>query len=109
MEIHWIGSSKKDLLAFPRDIIKDIGFQLGFVQNGALPSDSKSMRTVGKGCFEIRAKDADGIYRTVYVTAAEGCIGVLHCFQKKTEKTSQHDIEVARSRLKEFLKERERS
>jgi phage-related protein len=31
---------------------------------------------------------------------------VLHCFQKKTEKTSKADLELAAKRYRELLKER---
>jgi len=31
---------------------------------------------------------------------------VLHCFQKKTEQTSQKDIALAKKRLKDLMKER---
>lgn len=39
------------------------------------------------------AKFADAIY-------------VLHCFQKKTEKTSKADLELAVKRYRELMKER---
>ena len=35
----------------------------------------------------------------------EDAIYVLHCFQKKTQKTSARDIEVAAGRYKDLLKE----
>ena len=31
---------------------------------------------------------------------------VLHCFQKKTEQTSEKDIQLARKRYKDLMKER---
>jgi phage-related protein len=30
--LHWIGSSKKDLLGFPEQVVDDIGFALGDVR-----------------------------------------------------------------------------
>jgi phage-related protein len=34
-----------------------------------------------------------------------GAVYVLHCFQKKTEKTSKADVEIAAKRYRELLKE----
>ncbi|EQC01653.1 hypothetical protein B738_03300 [Photorhabdus temperata subsp. temperata M1021] len=53
------------------------------VQQGKDPDDWKPMSTVGAGVKEIRVKDADGIYRVMYVAKFEEAVYVLHCFQKK--------------------------
>lgn len=45
-----------------------------------------------------------GIYRVVYITKYLDTIFVLHAFQKKTRKTAQNDINLAKGRLKEVLK-----
>ena len=47
--------------------------------------------SVGAGVNEIRARDASGAYRVIYLATRPEAVYVLHCFQKKTEKTSQHD------------------
>jgi len=41
----------------------------------------------------------------MYVAKFENTVHVLHCFQKKTEKTSKVDIETASKRYKSLLKE----
>ena len=33
-QLYWVGSSKKDLLVFPDDVVSDIGYALGVVQQG---------------------------------------------------------------------------
>jgi Phage-related protein len=58
------------------------------------------MTTVGPGVKEIRVKDVSGSFRTIYLATRSEAIYVLHCFQKKTQQTSQRDIELARKRLK---------
>ena len=65
----------------------------------------KPMKTVGSGVVEIRLKDAAGIYRMIYTAKIGDTIYVLHAFQKKTQKTSQHDIELAKTRYKKLLQE----
>lgn len=56
------------------------------------------MVTVGAGVTEIRVR-AGGAYRIMYVAKFTEGIYVLHVFQKKTQKTSELDLELTRSRL----------
>jgi phage-related protein len=55
---------------------------------------------------EIRTRDADGIYRVMYIAKFEEAVYVLHCFQKKTQTTSQSDIDLDKRRYKELVQER---
>ena len=100
----WTGSSKADLKAFPAAVVDDMGYQLFLVQCGLEPDDWKPMTTIGSGVKEIRVKDTAGIYRTIYLATRPEAVYVLHCFQKKTQRTAQHDIDLARKRLKDLLR-----
>ena len=62
------------------------------------------MTTIGTGVKEIRVKDIAGIFRTAYLATRPDAVYVLHCFQKKTQQTSQRDIELARKRLQDVLR-----
>lgn len=62
------------------------------------------MKTVGAGVNEIRVREASGAYRVIYLATRPEAVYVLHCFQKKTEKTSQHDIDLAQKRFKAIPK-----
>jgi len=62
------------------------------------------MKAVGAGVNEIRVRDATGAYRVVYLATRPEAVYVLHCFHKKTEKTSQHDIDLAKTRFKAIPK-----
>ena len=53
------------------------------------------MKTVGAGVNEVRVREASGAYRVIYLATRPEAVYVLHCFQKKTEKTNQHDIDLA--------------
>ncbi len=66
------------------------------------------MTTVGKGVAEIRIRDGQGAFRVVYVAKFAEAIFVLHCFQKKTQKTSPADIALARKRYGDLIREFER-
>ena len=63
------------------------------------------MNIVGPGVREIWVRDASGAFRVIYVTKQADAIYVLHCFHKKSAKTSKGDIDIARRRHKQLLKE----
>ena len=60
------------------------------------------MRGVGHGVAELRDEDTGFWYRLFYWPHS-GWIYVLHCFAKKTNKTSKRDIATARQRMKEVM------
>jgi phage-related protein len=84
---------------------RDAGFQIDQVQRGGDPDDWKPMSTVGSGVKEIRIRDESGAFRVLYVAKLKDAIYVLHCFQKKTEKTNVKDIDMASKRYQDLLKE----
>lgn len=59
------------------------------------------MPSIGPGVEEIRIH-AENEYRVIYVARFEDAVYVLHCFAKKTQKTSEPDIFIAKSRLKQL-------
>ena len=59
------------------------------------------MKSIGPGVAELRLRDSTGAYRVIYVAKFEEAIYVLHCFEKKSEKTRQVDIDLAAARYKE--------
>ncbi len=40
--LHWVGSSKKELLGFPEAVISDLGYALGLAQLGGKHPSAKS-------------------------------------------------------------------
>ena len=98
--LHFLESSLDDLRAFPDEARRDAGFNLDFVQRGMDPLNWKSMQAVGPGVKEIRVRDAAGAYRVIYLAARPEGVYVLHCFQKKTQKTRKADIDLAASGLR---------
>jgi phage-related protein len=98
-QLKFLGTSKKDLLSLDKLVQQEIGFQLSEVQFGREPEDWKPMPSVGPNVRELRAWISSGTYRAIYIASFAEAVYVLHCFQKKTERTSKADIELARSRL----------
>jgi len=59
-----------------------------------------------KGVEEIRIWDEAGTFRAIYPARMADLVYVLYAFQKKTQKTSQRDIDKAKARFAELSKER---
>ena len=100
----WMGSSRQDLRTFPRKAKKQVGDELFRLQQGEKPKDSKPFPGIGKSVFEIRARVSPSIYRIVYATIIKDAVAVLHCFEKKSMKTSRADVNLAAERYKELMR-----
>ncbi|TKB94115.1 MAG: type II toxin-antitoxin system RelE/ParE family toxin [Nitrospira sp.] len=103
--ILWLGSSRQDLQAFPPDARRLAGFQLRQIQEGVEPFDWKPMSTIGPGVREIRVHTALE-HRVCYIAKFGEAIYVLHAFEKRTRKTSQRDLDLARQRYQMFIAQR---
>ena len=99
--LRFLGSARDDLSAFPAAARSRAGHELFMVQVGREPDDWKPMHTVGPGACEIRVRDREGAFRVVYVARFRKAIYVLHAFQKKSQKTSRRDLELARARYRD--------
>ena len=63
------------------------------------------MAMVGQGVQEIRIRDEAGAFRVIYVAKFADFVYVLHCFQKKTQKTAKSDLDLAVQRYRDLVKE----
>jgi len=106
-KIVFVRKSLESIRQFSQPAKQQAGNQLRLVQQGRDPQNWKSMKTIVQGVSEIRIKDKDGIYRVIYIAKFEEAIYVLHAFQKKTQKTSQSDLNMAKQALNEVF-ERQR-
>lgn len=101
-DLVFIGSSIDDLRSFPPVARQRCGYQLHLVQAGQDPSDWKPMPSVGPGCREIRVRDAGGAYRVFYVATIGKRVFVLHCFEKRSQRTAKADVELGKQRYKQM-------
>ena len=99
--LKFVASSLDDLRNFPDEARRAAGFELHAVQSGLDPSDWKPIQIVGSGVREIRIHLL-GEWRVIYVATLHDAVYVLHAFQKKTRKTRQQDIDLARQRYKQI-------
>ena len=58
-------------------------------------------RHMGDGLMEMRLAGAEGIGRVLYCCRVGGRIVMLHSFVKKTEKTPDRELRLARKRMRE--------
>jgi len=100
-EVIWEGDSKEVLKSFPKEVRAELGKDIRRVQDGKLPYDSKPMKSIGQGVFELRQRDENGWYRLIYLKKIANRVFMLHGFVKKSTKTSQKDLNIAKQRLKE--------
>ncbi len=101
--LDWIGSSKKDLLTFPKTVIDAMGYALGVAQLGGKHPHAKPWKGEGGGVFELVEHLSGDTYRAVYTVRFADVIYVLHAFQKKSTKgiaTAATDITMIKARLK---------
>lgn len=88
------------------DLIRDrLGEALWMLQNGinlGFPL-SRPMPVVNVGVYELSLKAVTGVYRIFYCTKSEEGILIIHAFTKKSQKTPNAEIRIARKHLKEML------
>ena len=102
--LHWVGSSKRDLLSLPAPVVDLFGFALYLAQDGKKHEQAKPLRGFGSaGVLEVVEDWDRSAYRAVYTVRFESAVFVLHVFQKKSKRgaaTPKADIDLIRERLK---------
>jgi phage-related protein len=58
-------------------------------------------RAMGDGLFEVRPRGREGIGRAMYCFVVGQRVVILHAFIKKTQATPEHELKIARNRMKE--------
>jgi phage-related protein len=101
--LRWVGSSRKDLKAFPPEVRSDIGYALYAAQTGAMDPSAKPLKGFGgASVVEIVAPFAGDTWRAVYTVRFADAVYVLHAFQKKSKSgiaTPKKEIDLIRQRL----------
>ena len=59
-------------------------------------------RAMGGGIFELRPRGREGIGRAFYCFVIGQKVIILHAFVKKTQETPEHELKIARKRMKEI-------
>lgn len=88
-------SSKKVIEFWPDEVRRAVYHALGQLQNSIIPSNTKSMKFVGHGAYEIRIMHK---YRVIY-HAGKATVTVLTAFSKSSYSTPKHHLKAARKAL----------
>lgn len=101
----WMGSSRRDLRGFPRQVRRGLGQALYAAQQGETDPSAKPLRGFGGGSVvEVIAGHHGDTWRAVYTVRYAEAIYVLHAFQKKSKRgiaTPKKDIDLIHRRLVE--------
>lgn len=101
--LHWVASSKRELLEFPDPVVSEVGWALAVAQFGGKHPAAKHWRGQGPRVLEI-VENLDGnAYRAVYTVRFARAVYVLHCFRKKSPRgieTAKRNIDLVHERLK---------
>jgi len=89
------------LRGLPPEDRRAIGTDLATVQFG-WPIGMPLCRPLGTGLWEVRSTLPSRRIARLMFFVDEGRIGVVHGFIKKTQKTPDSDLEIARKRMKEM-------
>jgi len=77
----WIGSTRKELDAFPEPVKDLVGYALYVTQQGGKHPDAKPLRGFGgAGVLEVVGDHRGDTYRAVYTVRLAGRVYVLHAF-----------------------------
>ena len=104
-QVIWVGSSHKDLRAFPEPVQDHMGYALYVAQCGGTHRDTKTLRGFGgAGVVEVIKDFRGDTFRAVYTLRYAGAVYVLHAFQKKSKTgraTPRRDMELIERRLRD--------
>jgi phage-related protein len=101
--LEWSGSSKRDLIDFPDDVRRAMGYALGVAQMGTKHPAAKPWKGEGSGVLEVVESSEGNAYRAVYTVRFARAVYVLHCFQMKSPsgiRTARTDTNLVHLRLK---------
>ncbi len=102
--IYYSEQVQEDIMSLPDTLqARYIGLTQRMLEHGpnlGLPHTD----AFGGGLFELRLKGAEGIARVFFCTMVEQEIVMLHSFIKKTQKTPEKELKIAKSRMKELKK-----
>ncbi len=92
---------EEQTLSFPKGILANLLHIIEMMLQFGPALGRPYTDSLGDGLFEIRAKGKEGIGRSLFYTLKGKEIVILHSFIKKTKKTPQKELKLARKRMKE--------
>jgi phage-related protein len=88
--------------SWPTDVLADYARLIELLAEHGPSLRLPHSRAMGDGLFELRPRSRSGIGRAFYCFLVGRRIVVLHAFIKKSQQTPDHELKLARRRLKEL-------
>lgn len=92
----------EEILAMPAKIQARMIRLLELMEKHGANLGAPHTKPISNGLFEIRAKAKEGIGRGLFCYLEGKHIYILHAFVKKSQKTPQSELNLARARQKEI-------
>ena len=89
------------LRALPKEDCKTIGADILTVQY-AWPAGKPLVDNLGNGIWEVRSRLDNRIARTLFAVVSQEIV-LLHGFIKKTQKTPDDELDLAKKRKRQYL------
>jgi len=102
--VEYLLAAAEERASLPPDMRARLQRMVDTIQVHGLPALSRDWsKPLGDKLWELRITGKDGIARAIYVTATGRRVVIVRIFVKKTQKTPQRELELARQRAKEVV------
>ena len=93
---------KEEIESWPVGIVADYARLVDLLIEFGPSLRMPHSRAMGGGLFELRPRGREGIGRAFYCFVIGQKVIILHAFVKKTQETPEHELKIARKRMKEI-------
>lgn len=100
--VEFLTAAAEERAAHPADFRARLARMVETIgRHGLLDLPRDWVKPLGDKLWELRITGRDGIARAICVTATGRRVVIVRIFIKKSQKTPQHELELARQRAKE--------
>ena len=100
--VEYLPAAAEERAALPADMRARLARMSEVIEENDLSNLPRDwMKPLGDRLWELRITGRDGIARAIYVTATGRRVVIVRIFIKKSQKTPQRELELARQRAKE--------
>lgn len=96
------GDTLMRIRSFPEAAKQRAAYEIDRVLSNRDPENWEPFSNVGQGVKGIRVQ-VNGHFRVLYIDKVNNKVHILHAYEKKSQKTRQMDIDLAKPRLKSVL------
>jgi phage-related protein len=91
-----------EIESWPADTLADYAHLVELLSEHGPNLRLPHSRAMGGGLFELRLRGTSGIGRALYCFVVTRRVVIVHAFIKKSQKTPDKDLKLARKRVKEL-------